>query len=272
MIRDFFRSCHALLLDFQDWLIRLTAGQLSLPPRRLRDVGSDSLEDFERTGREFLEYFKEFCALSPGEDVLEIGCGSGRIALALTSWLDHGGSYTGVEIVKPSVEWCAKNISARFPNFHFVHADLYNKRYNPTSTVLAREYSFPFPDSSFDFVYLTSVFTHLLPEDLEHYLSEIRRLMRSDGRTLVTCFLLNATQRDLAKQGKNAIDFFALDSHCRVRDFDVPESAVAYEEEYLLGLFEDQGLSLAQPVRYGTWSGRSNGLSFQDILILSAEK
>jgi len=244
-------------------------GRLYLPPRRLRDVGSDSLEDFIRTGHEFLEYFKEFCDLSPHEAVLEIGCGSGRIALPLTSWLREEGSYTGVDIVRPSIEWCQQNIGARFPHFHFVHADLYNKRYNPTSTVAAREYRFPFQDHSFDFVYLTSVFTHLLPEDMEHYLTEIRRLLKQDGTAFITCFLLNREQQRLAKQGKNEINFFPFDAHCHVRDTEIPESAVAYDESYLLSLMAHIGLTLARPVIYGTWSGRSDGLSFQDILILS---
>ncbi len=259
----------SIILDCADWIHRFFKGKLYLPPKKLRDVGGDDLADFERTGYEFLQYFKDFIKLSPDAVILEIGCGSGRLALPLTTYLSSQGKYTGVEIIAPSVRWCSRNITKKFPNFTFIHADLYNKRYNPQATIPARQYRFPFPNASFDFIYLTSVFTHLLSEDMEHYLSEIIRLLNINGKVLITCFLLNDKQRQYAFENKNKINFVELDDHCQVRDFEVPESAVAYEEEYLIGLLEKLGFHLHSPVLYGTWSGHRDGLSFQDILILS---
>ena len=50
-----------------------------------------------------------------------------------------------------------------------------------------------------------------------------------------------------------------------------PESAVAYDESFVMQLLEKYGLAVEQRI-YGRWSGREGGLSYQDILILSHKK
>lgn len=249
----------------KDFVHRAIKGELHLPPWWLRDVGG--AEDFEAVGQEFLDLFVRLAQLQPDEQVLEIGCGSGRMALPLTGFLSLSGSYTGIDIVAPFIAWCQKHISRRHPNFAFLHADLYNQRYNPAGRYQASEYAFPFPDERFDFIFLTSVFTHLLPEDTQHYLREIRRLLRPSGRCLATFFLLNETQARLDAEGKNAITFRYGEDPIRTRSETVPESAVAYDEAYLLDLLSDCGLTLQPPIHYGAWSGRTDGLSYQDILL-----
>ena len=250
----------------KDAVKRTITGELHLPPWWLRDVGG--AEDFEAVGREFLHLFRQLVNLQPDEEVLEIGCGSGRMALPLTTFLSPRGSYTGVDIVAPAIVWCQKHISRRHPNFRFLHANLYNKRYNPGGEYAASDYTFPFDDERFDFIFLTSVFTHLLPEDTENYLHEIRRLLRPAGRCLATFFLLNETQSRLAAAGQNDILFRHGDGPIRTRSKTVPESAVAYQEAYLRRRVAACGLAVEGSIRYGRWSGREDGLSYQDIVLL----
>jgi len=248
-------------LDTIDWGQRLKNGQLHLPPRRLRDVGDS---DFEATGREFVTHFQQTCQLKPHETVLEIGCGSGRIAMPLTAYLTPPGLFYGIDIVKPAIEWCQQNITAKHAHFQFFHADLYNKRYNPQATQLANEYTFPFEDEQFDFIYLTSVFTHLLPDDLNHYLSEVYRLLKPTGRVLATFFVLNQAYQP----NKAAIDFQFARGVYYLRDETIPESAVGYQEDYLLQTLRQHGFIMPQPILYGQWRGQQTGLSFQDFIIL----
>ncbi len=249
----------------KDFVRRATRSELHLPPWWLRDVGGS---DFETTGREFLQIFIELANLQPDEAVLDIGCGSGRMALPLTDYLSSEGSYYGIDIVEDSINWCRKNITSRYPHFQFFYADLYNERYNPRGQYLARDYTFPFDDDRFDFIFLTSVFTHLLPADARHYLGEICRLLRPDGRALLTFFLLNETQRTLSEQGRNGIVFKYGPGSYRLRDESIPESAVAYDETFLRQLTTQYGLTIQEPISYGTWSGRSEGVSYQDILLV----
>lgn len=249
----------------KDWLLRALRGELHYPPWWLRDVGGTH---FRRTGKEFLQIFSELGHLSRQARVLEIGCGSGRMALPLTGYLDTKGTYVGVDITLPSILWCQRHITSRHPNFTFIHTDLYNQRYNPDGRQLARDYVFPFPDGAFDFIFLTSVFTHLLPEDATHYLGEVARLLAAEGQALFTFFLLNAQQETLAKAGRNDIQFHYGEGPVRIRDQQIPESAVAYDESYVLMQLSCSGLTLNGPIHYGTWSGRADGLSYQDILLV----
>jgi SAM-dependent methyltransferase len=250
---------------FKDFVNRAIHGELDLPPWWLRDVGGG---DFMAIGQEFLSYFIELAMLQPDEQVLDIGCGSGRMAIPLTRYLSREGSYTGIDIVEDSIGWCQQHISPRYPNFTFLHADLYNKRYNPGGQYLTREYIFPFQDNSYDFIFLTSVLTHLLPADVEHYLREIARLLRSQGRAFITLFLLNEVQQSLKEQGRNDINFqYRLGSYS-VRDEVIPESAVAYDESFVYDLLNQTGLVISPPIHYGHWSGRENGMSHQDVLLV----
>ena len=86
--------------------------------------------DFKAVGLQFRSYFTEFGGLRPDDRVLDVGCGIGRMAVPLTSFLSSKGRYEGFEIVREGVAWCQKNISARFPNFVFRHADIRNNAYN----------------------------------------------------------------------------------------------------------------------------------------------
>jgi ubiquinone/menaquinone biosynthesis C-methylase UbiE len=248
-----------------DYVRRALTGQLHLPPWWLRDVGGS---DFEATGNEFLELFIKIGQLKTNEQLLEIGCGSGRIALPLSRYLDHQGSYRGMDIRPEMISWCQRHLTPRYPNFQFFHSDLYNQRYNPSGSAQASTYTFPFAPAQFDFIFLTSVFTHLLPEDSENYLREIARMLRPQGRSLATFFLLNETQQQLAEQGANDIDFKYQVGPCRTRSEAVPESAIAYDETFLRQLLAKCGLEIYDRVYYGRWSGRTDGLSYQDLLLL----
>jgi len=97
------------------------------PPRRLIFVGDG---DFRKTGDEFFRYFVELGGLKPEHTVLDVGCGIGRMAIPLTTYLTKG-RYEGFDIVRRGVAWSTRNISARYPNFRFQLADVYNRWYNP---------------------------------------------------------------------------------------------------------------------------------------------
>ena len=49
-----------------------------------------------------------------------------------------------------------------------------------------------------------------------------------------------------------------------------PERAIAYSEESVEKLFEKNGLTISQPIHYGSWCDRKISLSYQDIVV--AEK
>jgi len=213
-------------------------------------------------------HLRKLAALRSDERVLDIGCGCGQMALHLEKYLDEKGSYLGVDIHGPSIRWCQKSISRRRSNFQFAHIDVRNLAFNPSAKHDAESYQFPYDTGSFDLILLKSVFTHMRPAEVDNYLREVSRLLKNDGRCLATFFLLNEEQARLSKEGKNALKFNYGEGVWRYRYEHSPESAVAYDESYVLELLNKHHLTLKTPTYYGHWSGRRDGLSFQDILLL----
>jgi len=223
--------------------------------------------DFARTGESYLNFFIDVCGLTPDSHVLDVGCGVGRMAIPLTRYLSPMGQYQGFDVVKPGIEWCRKTITPRFPNFQFEWIDLYNKTYNLSGHLDPVGFRFPYKDQQFDLVFLTSVFTHMLPRELEHYLVEITRVLKPGTPCLITYFLLNADSRRAISDGESKLDFRYDAGGCLSISQDVPESAVAYDEDVIISLYHKTGLALDGPIRYGSWSGRRGGRRFQDIIV-----
>lgn len=239
-----------------------------LPPRGRIDIGSG---DFKVVGEEFMNYFRDLCQIRPEASVLDVGCGIGRMAIPLTKFLNMKGVYEGFDIVRDDINWCQKKITSKYPNFHFQVADVYNKDYNPVGKFKASEFRFPYDDEKFDFVFLTSVFTHMLPDDVENYLSEIKRVMKVGTRNLITYFLLNDESTNLMKSGKSTLDFryhFGKYSSTHKR---VPEAVIAFNEEYIKQLYSKHGFHIIQPIHYGFYCQREKYLSYQDIIIASRQ-
>ncbi|MFA5793636.1 MAG: class I SAM-dependent methyltransferase [Candidatus Brocadiia bacterium] len=227
--------------------------------------------DFKKTGQEFFSYFLEIGGLKPDEKVLDVGCGIGRMAVPLTKYLDKRGAYEGFDIAADGINWCRKRITPRYSNFSFRLADVFNKSYNPQGKYKASEYRFPYDNKSFDFIFLTSVFTHMLPRDMESYLSEIARVLKSGGRCFITFFLLNTESEKLIDAKLSTLDFKYDIGGCRTVNKDAPEFAVAYAEGFIQEISQKYGLKVREPIQYGVWCGRNNFLSYQDIIIAVKE-
>jgi SAM-dependent methyltransferase len=231
------------VLEPLDYLARVINDKKDFPSLYLRRyVGP--LRSFEMSGAEFFVYLKMICALQPHERVLDIGCGCGMMAMFLKDHLDEQGVYVGVDIHEPSIQWSRKNISRRHRNFIFRHIDVRNEAFNPSGKHPADRFRFPFDDRSFDLIILKSVFTHMRPQEVDHYLSEIARLLSERGRCLATFFLLNRQQETLEREGRNKLHFAFGDEDWRYVYQNSPESAVAFKESYVLDLMDHHNLKL----------------------------
>jgi SAM-dependent methyltransferase len=222
---------------------------------------------YKEVGAEFLGYLVELCALQPGDTVLDVGCGSGRIAMPLTGYLNREGRYAGFDVSRKAVSWCRENISRSHPNFDFRLADIQNGYYNRKGKITSSAFPFPFPDASFDVVFLASVFTHMFPPDVKHYLHEIARVLKPGGRCLSTFFLLNEESSALIEAKKGTLNFKHQREGYRTTSAIRPEAAIAYPESFVRDLYGKCGLQLREPSRYGSWCGRTDYMSFQDVVI-----
>jgi SAM-dependent methyltransferase len=227
------------------------------PPRKLRCmVGPFGDARLYTANAEVIlqQYFKDLCGLEPNEDVLDLGCGCGGLAAPLTKYLAASSTYEGFDIGASLIEWCRKNITPKYPNFHFLLADVFNRAYNRHGKYRASEYKFPYSGESFDFAFANSLFTHMLPEDMENYLSETARVLKSGGRCLITFFLLNEESLESIKAGRGFLDFKYDFGKYRTINPNIPEDAICYDEAFVLGLYAKHGLAIKKPIHYGSWS------------------
>ena len=236
-----------------------------VPPEEVLKTAGIGGGDFVAVGAQFLQYFRDLASLKKTDMVLEIGCGVGRMAVALTRWLEPPAVYEGFDTVASSIDWCQNHISRRYGHFHFQHIDVRNTFYNPTGQLSAHELRFPFDDRRFDVVIATSVFTHLQPSSTLRYLSESRRVLRPNGRLFATWFMW----RDESNTSEHAAVLFPHDlGHHKVASLENPEAVIAFTEEYVFHAYESVGLRIVRDLR-GNWGRGEHSLPYQDMIIAS---
>ncbi|MEH2256941.1 methyltransferase domain-containing protein [Nostoc sp.] len=213
-------------------------------------------KQFSDIGHRWVETFKLFADLKQDENVLDVGCGPGRMALALARYLNAKGRYEGFDIKPDDIAWCQQEIEPRWSQSRFQLVNIKNDHYNPIGKIYADEFKFPYKDCTFDFVFLTSVFTHLLPKDLSNYLQEVVRVLKPGGRCLITYFLINEAVSESIKAGNARFDFpNSPQTHCYIQKPDDPEDTVGYDEEFIRNQYSQMGFKIQEPIYFGSWSG-----------------
>ena len=236
-----------------------------LPPKAHMFTGAPM--DFAASGRRELETICNSTGANPSSHILEVGCGIGRLAIAMPDFLDASGGYEGFDIVPEGIEWCKQHIVGPHDNIHFTLADVYNKEYNPKGSRQPADYQFPYEDETFDVAVLISVFTHMLPTDVDRYVGEIARVLKKNGRICASYSIINPESLQLMTSGSGSVYFkYNLGSYW-ISSKRVPELGVAYDERYLRGIYSKHGLSDPLDIYYGRWCGRSTGLDIQDVVV-----
>ena len=95
--------------------------------------------------------------------VIDVGCGSGRLAKPLSEYLT--GTYLGIDVVPELLNYARKLVGR--PDWRFE---------------LAKGLTIPEDDEKADFVCFFSVFTHLLHEESYVYLREAKRVLKPGGK------------------------------------------------------------------------------------------
>jgi SAM-dependent methyltransferase len=243
-----------------------------VPPHELFTARND----YAAVAQQLFDALVEVSGVRAGERVLDVGCGAGRVAVPLVDHLGPDGSYEGFDRNAGRIAFCNERIAPLHPRFRFQAVDVFNSE-RQKGTERAGEFSFPYPDEDFDLVFLFSVFTHMLPDGVERYMSEIARVLKPGGRTVITWFLLNheslrmlEEQRDTRRKSASNAHESAL-SHdmgvCRVSDRSRPEAVVAYQEPFVLTTYAKNGFEVEEPIRYGSWIGREGTLINQDVVL-----
>ncbi len=121
-------------------------------------------------GRAFRNRVATLCAFAKGEQVLDVGCGTGWLTRIAADAVGPSGTAWGIDPAPDMIRLARQTAGCRHCGARFKFA--------------AAE-DLPFEDDSFDVVILSLVLHHLPPDARAAGLREVRRVLRDTGRLIV---------------------------------------------------------------------------------------
>jgi SAM-dependent methyltransferase len=146
-------------------------------------VGPGTREEYDRLGQSKLKTLRDVGLTLDGK-VLDVGCGTGQLAVPLESFLSDCGVYFGTDIGEEAITFCTQRFKR--PNFHFVRNEMT---------------SLPIQGMRFDFITFFSVFTHSYPDETVLLLAEANRLLAPNGVIIGDVFTSPVVERCSGNRG-----------------------------------------------------------------------
>lgn len=130
--------------------------------------------------RALRERLAELARLKLGETVLDVGCGTGTLAIAAKKHVGQSGIVVGIDASPEMIERARQKATRAAADIRF-----------ETGIVEA----LPFPNASFDVVFSTLMLHHLPRPAREQCAREIQRVLKPGGRLVAVDFATPARQR-----------------------------------------------------------------------------
>ncbi len=105
-----------------------------------------------------------------GNDLLDIGCGTGELVLHAASRAKGRGTVVGLDVEVAMIAQAQKKAASTGATVLFAEASIT---------------AVPYPDESFDVITSSLMFHHLTPEEQTAGLAELHRVLRPNGRLAV---------------------------------------------------------------------------------------
>ena len=146
-------------------------------------VGPKSKDEFDKLAQAKLQLLLEVGA-TPDACILDVGCGTGQLAVALETFLSEKGCYFGTDIGPEAITFCQQQFKRS--NFRFAQNQM-------TSIPIERE--------QFTHVTFFSVFTHTFPDETALLLAEAKRLLAANGTIIGDVFTSSIVDRCSGNRG-----------------------------------------------------------------------
>lgn len=258
--------------------VRRTKNIKLIPDAANRRGGKKSYAEWAHVIGIFQTLMFVHCEKTWGNNIVDLGCGTGILAIAADPLVSRSGRYVGLDVNTKDIAFCSQHYP--LPPFEFLHLSAHNAAY---STEQSGQKIWPIDDESADLVTALSVWTHLNESDAIFNLHETVRVLRPGGKAIITAFILDGKTPDplnddetgsyhstakklwqFERQAYDSADWFTTDWA------DVPEKAIAFNESGLKRMLGETGLTIS--ARYdGCWK-ENPGIFFQDILVLEKKR
>lgn len=218
---------------------------------------------FDRLGQHFHKLLIEQIGLTPHHRVLDVGCGTGRLAKPLLSFLQPG-NYHGFDVHPHFIDYCRTTYAGGTFTVH----DLRHDEYNPTGAIDPLTFEFPYERNTFDVVVVLAVFNHFYTNWVCHYLRQITRILRPRGTLFATALLLNRLSIPSIEHRTQPPYHFRHRLPESWHDFPTrPLFNVAQPEDHLRRVCIRCNLMIKEPIRYGDWCTSKMALAGPDVML-----
>jgi len=199
--------------------------------------------------------------------IVEIGCGYGRKAMTLRDFVVQGrrftGQYVGIDIDAELLAFATKEFSAE--QYQFLCSPHQSKTYQDpavakTAATGPREtqemFATEIESGTQDFVYSTSLLTHLLEPELRDYLQLAYRVLRPGGSMLMNYFCIDHLRQH--QMLGERWTFRHRDGSAYIESPKYPEAAVAYEQAFVESLCQEIGFAEVETITDATGQNRQS--------------
>jgi SAM-dependent methyltransferase len=206
--------------------------------------------------------------------LFDYGCGLGRLAYAASKYMNDRGRYVGHEPNMRALAFLQRAYAER-ANFQFfgdplpveedyiaVHSGESRTGGKKSIDILPQEYL----DRIVDIQYSSSVLTHMWLDSISRLLENLNSVVKPDGLCVNTWLIVDEFAQYALDCGiaDRALPFKV--NRAMTTSTRNPLMCTAYEYADVVKVYEQAGHVIVKTL-WGSWSGRGNGVHYQDIVV-----